>query len=125
MRIGAADHRTFRSDDGAAGTSATARFQAKRVRNPLRIGGGVAEEVDLTSNTVTSTIAVGALPNARILNATGTRLYVGNARGDSITRVDTATSTVLHAVADFDPHRGHLRGYPAIGERTGRHSGGG
>ena len=51
--------------------------------------------VNLATNTVTTSIAVGNQPASIAINPAGTRLYVGNATSANVTVINTATNTVV------------------------------
>lgn len=54
--------------------------------------------IDLASNTVTATIAVGASPQGVAVNQAGTRVYVANSNSNSVSVIDTASNTVAATV---------------------------
>jgi YVTN family beta-propeller protein/VCBS repeat-containing protein len=64
---------------------------------------GTVSVINTATDTVVSTIAVGASPDGLTLKSDGTRLYVSSSTGNTVTVVNTATNTVLTTIAVTDP----------------------
>ena len=64
-------------------------------------GAGTVSVLDLSSATpvVTRTIGVGTHPNAEVLSADGSRLFVANGDSDDVSVVDTASGSVTRTVS--------------------------
>ena len=60
---------------------------------------GTVSVVDTSTNTITATIAIGALPGGVSFSPDGTRAYVVNRGDSSISVIDTASNTVVATVA--------------------------
>ena len=60
---------------------------------------GTVSVVDTSTNTITATIAIGALPGGVSFSPDGTRAYVANRGDSSISVIDTASNTVVATVA--------------------------
>ena len=54
--------------------------------------------LDTVTNTVTATVAVGPNPVGVAVNLAGTRAYVANESGNSVSVIDIATNTVTATV---------------------------
>ena len=55
--------------------------------------------IDTASNTVLTTVGVGALPFGVAITPDGTRAYVTNGDDNTVSVIDTASNTVLTTVA--------------------------
>jgi YVTN family beta-propeller protein len=60
--------------------------------------GSTVSVIDLPTNTLATTITVGAGPVGAAVNAAGTRAYISNQQGNSVSVIDTATNTVVATV---------------------------
>src|SRR5690554_3215364 len=74
--------------------------------------GNTVSVIDITSQTVTDTIPVGAYPLAVAFTTAGDTALVVNVNGNSISVVNTTTHTVTHTIAGFAGPLGIVR-YPA------------
>ena len=57
-------------------------------------GGSSVSVINVCTNTVSATIAVGALPNCVSVSPDGSKVYVTNANGNTVSVINTATNTV-------------------------------
>lgn len=62
--------------------------------------------VDLTTNTVTGTIAVGDFPFRVAVDEVTGRAYVGNTGSHTVSEIDTTTDTVVRTIGGFPEPRG-------------------
>ena len=60
---------------------------------------GSVSVIDIASNTVTATIAVGEFPLAVAVSPTGTRVYVTSYTTDTVWVISSATNTVIDTFA--------------------------
>lgn len=67
---------------------------------------GLVSVVDLTTNTVTGTIAVGDAPFRVAIDEGLDRAYVSNVWSSTVSEIDTTTDTVVRTISGFDEPRG-------------------
>ena len=60
---------------------------------------GTVSVIDIATNKITTTIAVGKHPWNMAMTPDGGKLYVANGRSDSVSVIDTATNTKIKDIA--------------------------
>lgn len=62
-------------------------------------GAGTVSVIDVATNTVTTTVTVGAQPYGVGTTSDGTRVFISNQTGNTVSVIDTATNTVIATIA--------------------------
>jgi YVTN family beta-propeller protein len=86
-------------------------LSAQTVAYVTNLNSNSVSVIDISTNTVTATIPVGAGPAGVVFSPAGTTAYVSNANAGTVSVIDTASNTVTATIV---LPKGAFGGYPAI-----------